>query len=70
MIKSKPTGPTCLDCNDEGWYDVDMGGGATRKQFCDCKTGQELRRQMENARQTSIDLRVDEYMERKKFKDW
>lgn len=57
--------PACPDCNDEGFYDVDLGGGRTRKQFCDCERGQEKARQLENARQARMDIKIEEYRERK-----
>jgi len=40
----------CPDCCNEGFVDIDTGGGRSRKQFCTCPRGQELAEKDEKAR--------------------
>ena len=46
--------PDCEDCYDNGYIDVDIGGGNTRTTFCACQKGQELLEADEKAREEKI----------------
>ena len=54
----------CEDCEGTGYVDYDMGGGNTRKGYCDCPAGTERMAHDEALRDDYWDRKIHERMDK------
>uniref|UniRef100_A0A6M3LDC2 Uncharacterized protein n=1 Tax=viral metagenome TaxID=1070528 RepID=A0A6M3LDC2_9ZZZZ len=66
-VCDKPCNALCSECYGSGLVDIDVGGGNTREQYCECYDGSRRQEQDEAAYDKHVDDMVDRQIERRKL---